>query len=79
MALNGLRVSGTDLEDRVAKLAAGTTVTIHAFRRDELITTTLTVGQPVADTAFFELVEEVSDEVLARRQAWLGLDSTGDA
>ena len=79
VALNGLRVSGTDLEDRVAKTAVGTKLSVHAFRRDELIETTLEVGTPVPDTAYFELVEDASDEVVARRNAWLGIKPDGEA
>ena len=79
IALNGLRVSGTDLEDRVAKISVGTTISVHAFRRDELIETTLIVGEPVADTVYFELVEDASDDVVARRNAWLGLEPKIDA
>ena len=74
IALNGLRVSGTDLEDRVARASVGTKLSVHAFRRDELIETTLVVGEPVSDTAYFELVEDASDDVVARRNAWLSLD-----
>ncbi len=73
VALDGLRVTGTDLEDRVAKASVGTELSVHAFRRDELVETTLKVGAPVADTAYFELVEDASDDVVARRNAWLGL------
>jgi predicted metalloprotease with PDZ domain len=76
VALDGLRVTGTDLEDRVAALKVGAEVAVHAFRRDELITTTLKVGEPVADTVYFELVKDASDEMVARRNAWLGLDAS---
>ena len=49
---------------------------MHAFRRDELVTTTLKVGSPVADTVYFELIEDASEAVVARRNAWLGLSAS---
>jgi len=73
VALDGLRVTGTELEDRVAAAKVGAELCVHAFRRDELLTTTLVVGEPVADTVYFEVVEDASEEVVARRNAWLGL------
>ncbi|MBT6175845.1 MAG: M61 family metallopeptidase [Deltaproteobacteria bacterium] len=76
VALDGLRVTGTDLEDRVAALKVGEEVSVHAFRRDELVTTTLKVGSPVADTVYFELIEDASEAVVARRNAWLGLGAS---
>ncbi|RJX31581.1 MAG: M61 family peptidase [Oxalobacter sp.] len=38
VALDGLRVTGSNLDALLARYAVGDTVTVHAFRRDELMT-----------------------------------------
>jgi predicted metalloprotease with PDZ domain len=73
VAADGLRVTGTDLVDRLARKAPGETATLHAFRRDELHVVEVTLQPPSEHVAVLELVEEPAPDVAARRLAWLGV------
>jgi predicted metalloprotease with PDZ domain len=52
---------------------AGEPVTVHAFRRDELIVTELTLEEAPRDTCWLTLAAKAVPEVRARRDAWLGI------
>ncbi|MCB9682613.1 MAG: M61 family metallopeptidase [Alphaproteobacteria bacterium] len=71
IALDGLKVGASDLVDRAASYAAGTTLTVHAFRRDELLVTEVTLGARPATTAALVLRDDAPDDVVARRDRWL--------
>lgn len=71
MAFDGLRVTGTDLHKRARAKKPGETVTVHAFRRDELLVTEVTLQEAPHDTVWLELDPEASDEAVARRTRWL--------
>lgn len=70
VALDGIK-AGNDLMDRIAKKAPGTMVTLHVFRRDELLELAATVGEAPADTVYLTLDPDASAEAVARREAWL--------
>jgi predicted metalloprotease with PDZ domain len=53
-------------------LTVGTPVQLHVFRGDELIETTLLPAAAIADTWTLSLMESVTEEIAARRNAWLG-------
>lgn len=72
IAVDGLRVTRADLEKRLAWYAPGETVQVHAFRRDELHTFSVTLQSPPADTCVLRLEGEVDAATAARRDAWLG-------
>ncbi|MGQ0701282.1 MAG: M61 family metallopeptidase [Panacagrimonas sp.] len=71
VALDGLRVSGPQWSRRVEALAPGTTVPVHYFRGDELLSATLVPKAAPLDTWTFTLAE-VAGEVAERRRNWLG-------
>ena len=71
IALDGLKVGG-DLLTRIADLPAGTSVTLHAFRRDELMTFTVALQPPPDAIPYLELIPDAPPEAVARRVAWLG-------
>jgi predicted metalloprotease with PDZ domain len=71
VALDGLRVDKGSLVSRVRALAPGTRVTLHAFRRDELLEVEATLGEAPATTAWLELVADADEATLARRRRWL--------
>jgi predicted metalloprotease with PDZ domain len=58
VAVNGLRVNGGNLEKMLATYAPGAVLTVHAFRRDELMTFTVTLGEVPADTCVLALPAE---------------------
>jgi predicted metalloprotease with PDZ domain len=45
VALNGLQVSNSHFEARIKRIGVGKQAKVHAFRRDELMEHTLTIGQ----------------------------------
>ena len=47
VALDGLRVSGANLDTLCARLAEGVTVALHVFRRDELLSLQVTLDAPL--------------------------------
>ncbi len=68
LAIDGLRVTAATLDKQLARRQAGETITLHAFRRDELMTFKLTLDPPPKDTA--RLVADVRAKRL--RREWLG-------
>lgn len=74
IAIDGLRVNGAGLEKSVASYAPGTTVEVHAFRRDELMRFAVRLEAAPADTCVFTPFPEAAAEALARRRAWTHTD-----
>ena len=70
-AADGLRAKG-DLAKHLGRLAPGSLVELHLFRRDELMVLPVTLTEPPATTAVLTLDAEASPEAVARREAWLG-------
>lgn len=69
VAINGIKA--VKAEAMLAGYPPGTTVTIHAFRRDELFERQVTLAAPSEHYAYLKIMEEVEPEVLARRVSWL--------
>ncbi len=72
MAVDGLRVDAAGLEGVLRRHAAGTSLRVHAFRRDELFETELVLDAPPATHARLTLDPGASAEALERRAHWLG-------
>ncbi len=72
VAVDGLRASGEGLERLVRERSPGDEVTVHAFRRDELLVVALTLAPAPADTAWLELDDTADPPARQRRAAWLG-------
>ena len=75
IAVDGIK-AGADLAKVLARRKAGTLVEIHAFRRDELRSYSLTLAEAPADTVVLELDPDASPEAVARLVAWLGPQPT---
>jgi len=73
VAIEGLRASGESIRRLLERHRAGEPVTVHAFRRDELIVTELTLEEAPRDTCWLTLAAKVVPDVRARRDAWLGI------
>jgi predicted metalloprotease with PDZ domain len=70
VALDGLRVTASNLDTLLKRYRSGDTVAVHAFRRDELMTFTAVVKPDVAPQ--FVLEAEQKPVAAARlRNAWL--------
>lgn len=72
VALDELRVTPGNWNNRLEALAPGRAVTLAYFRGDELLRATLTAAAAPEDTWTLTLVADATGEALARRQAWLG-------
>ena len=71
VAIDGLAVSVTPPEKLLQYHAEGTTLTVHAFRRDELMQFQLPV-QTVADNCCYLFADDdVAEGALQHRQQWL--------
>jgi predicted metalloprotease with PDZ domain len=71
VALGGLKASPERLANLLTQGAPGNSVTIHAFRRDELLKVAATLVAAPPDTCYFTLDPASAPEVQARRDAWL--------
>lgn len=58
IALNGLRTDVSLIEKQLGRYCPGETVTLHAFRRDELICVEAELVAPPLDTCFFTVDDE---------------------
>ena len=71
MALDGLRITATNLTDLLRRYRIGDTVTMYAFRRDELMTFEFKLA--LDDTPQCQLVAQTKPAAAVKlRQAWLG-------
>jgi len=74
VAIDGLRASVSAIEKLLRRRRAGEMLTVHAFRRDELIAASLTLANAPEDTCWLSIDPAADDVTRARRAAWLGSD-----
>jgi predicted metalloprotease with PDZ domain len=74
VAIDGLKVTMSNLEKLLGQYAPGDEVKIHVFRRDELMQFKLKLQSPPLDTIELRLKSDVDQTTLARRKEWLKLD-----
>ena len=73
VAIDGLRASAESIRKLLAGRRPGDAVTVHAFRRDELIAAELVLEAAPPDTCWLTLVAPIDDATRERRDAWLGI------
>ena len=73
VAVDGLRVTGATADDALRRVRIGQPLTIHAFRRDELMTFTAVPEPAPADTCELRLRADAAAQALERRARWLGV------
>ena len=71
IAVDGLKVSGGNLDARIASYPVGATLKLHAFRRDELMEFSVNVRAAPEDTCHLALTAVVDDAIKQRRESWL--------
>jgi len=71
VAIDGVRASTASLDALRTDDAPGRRISVHAFRRDELITVELELAEPPLDTCWLSLRDDAGTEAIARRAAWL--------
>ena len=79
VAIDGLRAAPDTIEKLLRRRRSGEALTVHAFRRDELIVTALTLGDAPHDVCWLSLDAAVDDETRSRRAVWLGTDAGCEA
>lgn len=76
IAINELQVSKSSIEKMISSYPVASKLTIHAFRRDELKTFNLTLKEAELTTCYLELIKDVSEETLQKRNNWLTPEHT---
>ena len=79
LALDELRLTAANIEDRLRNYHVGDKVTVSIFRDHELLRLSVRLGEPPADTAFLETVEDVSAASRKKRDSWFNGVSAGGA
>ena len=74
IAIDGLRASVEGLERLLKSREPNAIITIHAFRRDELMTFTVELDAAPEDTCWLAVADGATPEMLARRAGWLSED-----
>lgn len=77
VAVDNLRATRANLDALLAAYVPNEEVTVHVFRRDELMAFVVTLHAPLADTCVLSLMKEVDDTVRTRRDAWTGVQEGG--
>jgi predicted metalloprotease with PDZ domain len=74
VAVDGLRANAANLEALIGAVPAGEVVTVHAFRRDELMAFEVQPEPAPADTCELRLLPDPPEPALRRRVEWLGTE-----
>ena len=70
MAIDGLRVTGSNLDGLLQRYRVGDTVEVHAFRRDELMTFDVTLESDMAPQ-FSLTMRDKPLTAMRLRKTWL--------
>ena len=69
IAVDGLKVNAITAEKLISSYPVGSTLALHAFRRDELMRFEVTLGRAPADTCVLTLPQEV--DTARRAERWI--------
>lgn len=71
VAIDGLKVTASNIDSRLKGYHAGDTAQVSAFRGDELYRFPIRLEEPPADTCYLELLSDADKSAEERRIAWL--------
>ncbi|KFI22567.1 M61 family metallopeptidase [Nitrosococcus oceani] len=71
IAVDGIRVTASNLEKVISSYPGGARVIIHAFRRDELREFEAALQLPPKDTCVLTIDEDASPTAVVARESWL--------
>jgi len=71
IAIDGLKVTASNIDSRLKGYHAGDTAQVTVFRGDELLRFMVRLEEPPADTCYLELIAETDKSTEQRRTAWL--------
>jgi len=74
IAINNLKVSKASVEKVATSYEKGTTLLIHAFRRDELYQFKLTLKQAELTTCYLQLNSKADNKQTTMQNQWLSLN-----
>lgn len=72
IAIDHLKIDKAGVDKLIASYPAGSVITVHAFRRDELMEFTVTLQIIEDNTCVVTLDDKADAEQIKQRQAWLG-------
>jgi predicted metalloprotease with PDZ domain len=72
VAIDGLKVTASNIYSRLKGYHAGDTAQVTVFRGDELLKFAVRLEDPPADTCYLEFIAEADESIVERRNAWLG-------
>ena len=72
IAIDRLRVTGRNLQRRLARFESGERVTASVFRGDELLEVGVVLKAAPQDTCYLVVRDQAEPKALERRRAWLG-------
>ena len=78
VAIDGLRVSASNLDTLLGRYKAGDKVRMHAFRRDELIEVLVPLDPPGKHSISLTAMDKVPVAKKRLRKGWLGGGGTGE-
>jgi len=71
IAVDGIRATAKNIDQLIAQVSAGKTVSVHAFRRDELMLFDVTPEPAPSDTCRLWVLDKITDSQKQARQSWL--------
>ena len=71
VAIDGIRASIDSIKTLLMRRAPGEVVSVHAFRRDELLRVDVELASAPLDTCYLTLQDDAPEAALALRNAWL--------
>jgi predicted metalloprotease with PDZ domain len=74
VAIDGLRIDAGNLDTLLARYQAGDKITVHAFRRDELMTFSALLQPSARNVCKLSSTVRPTPAQLALRKNWLGAD-----
>jgi predicted metalloprotease with PDZ domain len=77
IAVDGLRLEGAQMESYLTHMKPEHCITVHAFRRDELLEFEVTPLPAAADTCRLYLPSDINTAVRERQQQWLSGHAAG--
>jgi predicted metalloprotease with PDZ domain len=72
VAIDGIRVRSSNLDGLLSRYAAGDTVAVHAFRRDELVQTSVTLARQPPPKFVLKADPRAPKAAQRLRRQWLG-------
>ena len=72
IAVDNLKVTKSNIEKIIKSYPIDTQVTVHAFRRDELMAFDLKLAKTENETFYLEFTDNPNESTLQNRSAWLG-------